>query len=337
MKPLINLISRVFLALALCVSVPIYARDIPGIPVATVETFGFEGRDAHEKILARLKELHSEGRGDQIFVTFMDKEEQVLRAGTPHEWTVTRYDTTTYLHYFASAGNGEAVDWLLDKGMSENAIDARLDKDGKVMGNSVRTPLDEAYDALYSEVLEILYADEFKRDVLDSGDCASINALKRYGAKTYEELQGGEAQYNPCSAVSIADLCDNPERVDSTGYDKTGYYIPACLEYRDCEDFDLSHLTPYSEDYFDACHALLNPEPKADYTGLYANAAFAIAGTFAPSWVDTQTFAFNAGDRFITGQSLSIPLNDFTFAATRVQVNNEAANYEFGVKWDWEF
>ena len=78
------------------------------------------------------------------------------------------------------------------------------------------------------------------------------------------------------------------------------------------------------------------PEPKADYTGLYANAAFAVAGAFAPSWVDTQTFAFNQGDKLVTGQSLSVPLDDFTFAATRVQVNN-AADYEFGVKWEMEF
>ena len=78
------------------------------------------------------------------------------------------------------------------------------------------------------------------------------------------------------------------------------------------------------------------PEPKADYTGLYANAAFAVAGAFAPSWVDTQTFAFNQGDKLVTGQSLSVPLDDFTFAASRVQVN-DLTDYEFSVKWEMEF
>ena len=82
---------------------------------------------------------------------------------------------------------------------------------------------------------------------------------------------------------------------------------------------------------------LPSPEPQADYTGLYANAAFAVvAGAFTPSWVDTQTFAFNAGDKLVTGQSLSVPLDDFTFAAKRVQVN-DLTDYEFSVKWDWEF
>ena len=78
------------------------------------------------------------------------------------------------------------------------------------------------------------------------------------------------------------------------------------------------------------------PEPKADYAGLYANAAFAVAGAFAPSWVDTQTFAFNEGDKLVTGQSLSVPLDDFTFAAKRVQVN-DLTDYEFAVKWEMEF
>ena len=78
------------------------------------------------------------------------------------------------------------------------------------------------------------------------------------------------------------------------------------------------------------------PEPKADYTGLYANAAFAVAGAFAPSWADTQTFAFNEGDKLVTGQSLSVPLDDFTFAAKRVQVN-DLTDYEFSVKWEMEF
>ena len=77
-------------------------------------------------------------------------------------------------------------------------------------------------------------------------------------------------------------------------------------------------------------------EPQADYTGLYANAAFAVAGAFAPSWVDAQTFAFNQGDKFVTGQSLSVPLDDFTFAAKRVQVN-DLTDYEFAVKWEMEF
>ena len=84
------------------------------------------------------------------------------------------------------------------------------------------------------------------------------------------------------------------------------------------------------------CGNTVAPEPKADHTGLYANAAFAVAGAFAPSWVDTQTFAFNEGDKLVTGQSLSVPLDDFTFAAKRVQVN-DLTDYEFAVKWEMEF
>ena len=77
-------------------------------------------------------------------------------------------------------------------------------------------------------------------------------------------------------------------------------------------------------------------EPKADYTGLYAIAGVVILGAATPDWIDTQTFAFSEGGNLVTGQSLSVPLDDFTFAATRVQVNN-AADYEFGVKWEMEF
>ena len=77
-------------------------------------------------------------------------------------------------------------------------------------------------------------------------------------------------------------------------------------------------------------------EPKADYTGLYAIAGVVILGAATPDWIDTQTFAFSEGGNLVIGQSLSVPLDDFTFAATRVQVNN-TADYEFGVKWEMEF
>ena len=77
-------------------------------------------------------------------------------------------------------------------------------------------------------------------------------------------------------------------------------------------------------------------EPKASYDGAIYSAAVIIADGYLPSWVDTQTFAFNAGDSFVTGQSLSVPLDDFTFAATRVQVN-DLTDYEFAVKWEMEF
>ena len=77
-------------------------------------------------------------------------------------------------------------------------------------------------------------------------------------------------------------------------------------------------------------------EPKADYTGLYAIAGVVILGAATPDWIDTQTFAFSEGGNLVTGQSLSVPLDDFNFAATRVQVNN-TADYEFGVKWEMEF
>ena len=75
---------------------------------------------------------------------------------------------------------------------------------------------------------------------------------------------------------------------------------------------------------------------KESYDGALYSAAVIIADGYLPSWISTQTFAFSDGNQFTTGQVLSIPLNNFTFETTRVQVNN-AADYEFGVKWEMEF
>ena len=262
MKPLTNLISRVFLAVALCMplSAPAIAID-----------WHIENTDATTaEILTYLRGLHEAGQEDKVFTTLEI---------TSRRWGEGERQLTTHLHFFATGvdNDHEGVDWLLDKGMSPNVIAVRVLSNGKAKSGTAETPLDLAYYSFSDPDLRVAYQD----DTL----CKTIAVLLRYGGKTYAELKGGEAAENPCAAL--------PES------------RPA-------------------------------PEPKADYTGLYANAAFAVAGAFAPSWVDTQTFAFNEGDKFITGQSLSIPVDDFTFAAKRVQVN-DLTDYEFSVKWDWEF
>ena len=264
MKPLINLISRVFLVLALCM--PLSA------PVVANEWFlGEDGDTSTAGLLAELRELHDEGKEDKVFTTIKI---------TPRRWNDGAYYLTTHLHFFSGGVDEDdvAVDWLLDKGMSPNPIAVRVLSNGKAKSGTAETPLDIAYG-------EAQGSGDSRAAYQNDTICKTIAVLLRYGGKTYAELKGGEAAENPCAAL--------PES------------RPA-------------------------------PEPKADYTGLYANAAFALAGTFTPSWVDTQTFAFNEGNNFITGQSLSVPLNDFTFAASRVQVN-DLTDYEFSVKWDWEF
>ena len=110
-----------------------------------------------------------------------------------------------------------------------------------------------------------------------------------------------------------------------------GEWLPELAECREKQDAASEEESVVSPE-----QPVAPPKPEVSYDGAIYSAAVIIADGYFPSWVDTQTFAFNAGDSFVTGQSLSVPLDDFTFAATRVQVNN-AADYEFGVKWEMEF
>ena len=269
--------SRVFLALALSLSAPAAAYDRATMDIAT---------PTGELWRTILNNKKQEGDIDGVFNT-MERDKRTFEDhtclpsnpiwpnGEKCQVEATSSHLTTYLHFFSS-GFGQdhnVVAWLLENGMSPNAVEVLI-FNGRAREHTAKTPLDIAYEsAKYG------FNDYFSRE----GLCNTIATLKRYGAKTYAELQGGEEEVNPCDLQPVA---------------------PA--------------------------------EPKADYTGLYANAAFALAGAFTPSWVDTQTFAFNEGNNFITGQSLSIPLDDFTFAATRVQVN-DLTDYEFAVRWEMEF
>ena len=268
--------SRVFLALALCLplSAPVVAYDRSQMD---------ENADTKD-LWTVLIQKKNEGDGDSVFNTLERDKRTYTTESCAEVNDVLLSDfckdgdvesrLTTNLHFFSTGFDKDhnVVAWLLESGMAPNAIEfKRIQRaNGGTLNVFMKTPLDVAY--------EWVGIDGFK-----PGACKTISILKQYGAKTYDELQGGEEEANPCDSQPA-------ERA----------------------------------------------EPKADYTGLYANAAFAIAGTFAPSWVDAQTFAFNEGDNFITGQSLSVPLDDFTFAATRVQVN-DLTDYEFSVKWDWEF
>ena len=82
------------------------------------------------------------------------------------------------------------------------------------------------------------------------------------------------------------------------------------------------------------CEPAAPPEPKADYTGLYANAHSPSPERLRrPGLTRKHSHSTRAT---VTGQSLSVPLDDFTFAASRVQVN-DLTDYEFSVKWEMEF
>ena len=411
MKPLIKLISRVFLALALCVSAPAafagdssydidkeriaqeirekaMSGDLDGASEA-VETYEDSPLAAAKLLIATGGDVNAsinEYGWTALHRAAADNDARTaqLLLDNGAKMLVTRYNGRTPLHY---AAYKNAAKVLIDYGADVNA----KDKFGE-------TPLHGAAVAfIYSYSPEHNTLDLAKL-LIDNG--ADVNAKSTYGSvtplhlatrKNYwgtrknatelakllidngadvnareEKLPEAELAFcDGCTPLHIAVFIPRPESMENvmkllidngadvnalvTG-DAYNGYTPldvAVEEYlawvsRGSVGPGAAKLLIEHGGYCnvvtgDLCgEPVAPPEPKADYTGLYANAAFAVAGAFAPSWVDAQTFAFNQGDKLVTGQSLSVPLDDFTFAAKRVQVN-DLTDYEFAVKWEMEF
>ena len=405
MKPLINLISRVFLALALCVSAPAafagdssydidkeriaqeirekaMSGDLDGASEA-VETYEdsflaemklliANGVDVNASIsewgvytLLHEAALKNEYRAAQLLLENGAKILASKFGNTPLHYAATNNaaefaklllaygaevneannDGWTPLRYAVNYGAGrygavryseptELVQLLIDNGADVNASETpllyeavweQLYRGGVGGENVMKLLIDNGADvnaksggwtplhvyALFMSPTESM--ENAIKLLIDNG--ADVNALVTGGAKNgYTPLDVTVKEY--LAFYSAYDSGDGPPEV-ATLLIEHGAYCNVMTGY----------LCP---------EPVAPPEPKADYTGLYANAAFAVAGAFAPSWADTQTFAFNEGDKLVTGQSLSVPLDDFTFAAKRVQVN-DLTDYEFSVKWEMEF
>ena len=380
MKPLINLISRMFLAVALCVSAPVafagdssydidkeriaqeirekaMSGDLDGAatavetyedsPLAAAKLLIATGGDVNASInewggtLLHEAAWKNEYRAAQLLLENGAKSRVSKFGATPLHYAAWKNAVEvaklllaygadveakhrhgdTPLHTAAGWYSPEVAKLLIDNGADVNA---RRDNDGQsgYFGGDM-TPILYALFA-WQRFSGWTDADRDKRDevvqlLIDGG--ADVNAMATTGIKAGYTAK--DLMFN-WSWLGTAD-----EALVAAG--------------GRCNQFQYYEPSPhYSDEFNERVYQNLKefctppPEPKADYTGLYANAAFAVAGAFAPSWVDTQTFAFNKGDKLVTGQSLSIPVDDFTFAAKRVQVN-DLTDYEFAVKWEMEF
>ena len=386
MKPLINLISRMFLAVALCVSAPVafagdssydidkeriaqeirekaMSGDLDGAteavetyedsPLAAAKLLIATGGDVNAKDRWSWTPLHWAARDNDertaqlllengakilanrhgetpLHVAAWKNTEEVAKMLLAYGGDVNVKTSwgDTPLHTAASWFSPEVAKLLIDNGANVNE---RRDNDG---------PGTEDGD-VSGDMTPILYA-LFIWGYNGQAPTSDANALRHKRDEVVQLLIDGGADVNAMATTGI--------RVGYTAKDLMFTY--SWLGTADealvaaggrCNQFKHYEHSPYhSAERREIVYQTLKefctppPEPKADYTGLYANAAFAVAGAFAPSWVDTQTFAFNQGDKFITGQSLSIPVDDFTFAAKRVQVN-DLTDYEFAVKWEMEF
>ena len=338
MKPLINLISRMFLALALCVSAPAafagdssydidkervaqeirekaMSGDLDGASEA-VETYEDSPLAAAKLLIATGGDVNAKNQWGNTLLheAAWKKEYRATQLLLENGAKIVANDVgSTPLHYAAFFHTAEVAKVLLDYGAD---IEARRNlADGRRFGFGDITPLLAAFytridarffpndDEAFVEVVKLLIANG-----ADVNEMAASGIWTGYMPMDIAVHLNIDAIYE--ALIAAGARCNQLKR--HTGGEGYQAYAEFCGE------------------------PVAPPEPKADYTGLYANAAFAVAGAFAPSWVDTQTFAFNQGDKLVTGQSLSVPLDDFTFAAKRVQVN-DLTDYEFSVKWEMEF
>ena len=358
MKPLINLISRVFLALALCVSAPAafagdssydidkervaqeirekaMSGDLDGASEA-VETYEDSPLAAAKLLIATGGDVNAKNQwGNTLLHEAAWKNEYratqlLLENGAK---IVANDVGSTPLHYAAFLHAAEVAKVLLDYGAD---IEARTG-DGwlSFFHYGDATPLLVAFytrvnfhfphdDEAFVEVVKLLIANG-----------ADVNAKAENGIMA-GYASGILAGYMPMDMAGIINIDAIHEALIAAG--ARCNKLKSYADYISTTPARYRRLIGSYQAYAESCGEPVAPppEPKADYTGLYANAAFAVAGAFAPSWVDTQTFAFNEGDKLVTGQSLSVPLDDFTFAAKRVQVN-DLTDYEFAVKWEMEF
>ena len=316
-------VVRVFVMLALCLSAPTaFAGDMldkEGIAQEIREQALSGNYAGARKHLNENEFLMSEHVDFEQF----DKYFQPFRS--KYRWRYSGY--TKYVHYDVSAfyifvNNLEYAkvrELLNHAGMGDDK--AKVEKAVNLVANKMKASklckkaeleeckqvVDETSDA-NKTILNMLYYDVGEEiDYYDGriGECATDRC--KYMVQTYIT--------EPCEIIA---LLKNEYSAETFGEQNGG-----AEEVNPCDSLHGESVAA-------------PPEPQADYTGLYANAGFVLASAFAPSWVDTQTFAFNEGNNFITGQSLSVPLDDFTFGATRVQVN-DLTDYEFSVKWEMEF
>ena len=388
MKPLINLISRAFLALALCVSAPVASAYNLNKEIVAQEI-------RKKAMQGDLDDAAEAVKTYEDSPSTMEVVKLLIANGTDIN---AKYNTGyTYLHAAAVANYDkelETVKLLLDNGADVNVKDdvygytplyiATVQWNAKVMqalidyGSDIEATDNNGLTLLHYAVRKRFNVPEMAELLLDNG--ADVNAKREDGATPLHHAVswGGRAKVTKLLLDKGADVnaTDNDGRtplhnaVWSPGREDQGrlHYIQLLIDagadvnviitsgrHANHTPLDLAagrwgSVNPVSSLLIDngaycnfysspspLCPAPPEPpEPQADYTGLYANAAFAVAGAFAPSWADTQTFAFNEGDKLVTGQSLSVPLDDFTFAAKRVQVN-DLTDYEFSVKWEMEF
>ena len=342
MNPLIKLISRVFLALALCVSAPTLA-------------------DVNEKDDWGWTPLHWAAENGEF-----TQAKLLIQRGADVNAVTNKTLSSTPLHFAAYGGNHRIVYLLIENGAdveakdrwgltplfsarTENAekiaralVDAGADVNAKSKWGD--TPLHAAAKRFFGSV-------GFTKVLLSAG--ADVNARGWEGETPLHaavtECWLPRPEETTVEVVLI--LIDAGAEVNAkTNNGKTPLDYAVVLNKR-----KISEVLIANGGYCNVtagnslCGENTAPpepvqpepvpasaEPSTDYTGLYANAGFAIAGLLAPDWVDTQTFAFKEGDKLLTGQSLSVPMDDFTFAATRVQVN-DLTDYEFSVKWEMVF
>ena len=381
MKPLINLISRVFLALALCVSAPVafagdssydidkeriaqeirekaMSGDLDGASEA-VETYEDSPLAAAKLLIATGGDVNAsinEWGGTLLHEAARENEYRVAQLLLENGAKILASNFgNTPLHFAAWKNAGDVAKLLLDYGGDVNVKSTRGNTplhiaagwyspevakvliDGGANVNERRGPPVGSYDDdIYGDMTPLLIAlfvwginawtdanmdkrDEVVQLLIDGG--ADVNAMATTGSRVGYTAKDLMFTYSWLGTADEALVAAGGRCNQFQYYEPSPNYSDEVNEriYQNLKEF----CTP-------------PPEPKADYTGLYANAAFAVAGAFAPSWVDTQTFAFNEGDKLVTGQSLSVPLDDFTFAAKRVQVN-DLTDYEFSVKWEMEF
>ena len=233
----------------------------------------------------------------------------------------------TPLHYAAGRNRERVAKLLIESGADVNA-----------KSNKGETPLHLAADNKAAEVAKLLIAKDAEVNAKDNDGQTPLHM-----AALYHGWRGGSEEEIIMALIRHgadvnAQTTKDHYRYGAAGSTPLDYAMRLETRYRvSTIELLIANGARCNVKTWELCpEPVAPPEPQADYTGLYANAAFAVAGAFAPSWVDTQTFAFNEGDKLVTGQSLSVPLDDFTFAAKRVQVN-DLTDYEFAVKWEMEF
>ena len=298
MKPLINLISRVFLAVALCVSVsaPVVAND-------DVNRYFWKETpsDTLDRYSTELMEATWNGDAAEVERLLAAGADPRLGANIP-EWQGDKKIITP--------SNFAAIVLVTESD----------DEERRENFTKIAEMLDKACDSKGYNCHEFRLADSFAKLYLERCVRTDPECRESFAKQVRENAMAGLNKRDEPSDRTAEHICKAHGDVWIAFPGRPGGGV--CEVMQDSPDA----VSPEPD----------RAEPKASYDGAIYSAAVIIADGYLPSWVDTQTFAFNQGDKFVTGQSLSVPLDDFTFAAKRVQVN-DLTDYEFAVKWEMEF